>query len=187
MSAKSMESDPSAKESLLNGRVMPGLGITERDGVRLIRWPSGFIEFDYHQVIESEVHPDKPSIGIVRAHHIPKDVDSRSATLELVKSDDNPPMLFLFSKYREMVLITSRMGKRDGEGMVTVRPPKYDHEVALYDGPIRHVEMFDAPSSVSEEDLIELHENRDFFWRRENLSWLEQSDVDELFFYMSND
>ena len=188
MSTRSLERSPFREEMPLNGRVLPGLGITERDGIRVVRWPNHFIEYDYHQVVESEIHPDNPRIGIVRAYHIPEGLDTRTASLEDVRVENNPPMLFLISKRDDQfVVITSRM-HRDQEGMVIVRPPKYGPGGSTYDGSVRHVEMFDAPRTLTESDLVEMHKRRiGSPWDRDFTSFWEQKDVDELFLYMAYD
>ena len=65
---------------------------------------------------------------------------------------------------------------------------KYDHAGGEYTGPVRHVEMFDAPDGLSEEELVELHNRRvRYSGYNGDLSFLEPADVDELFLYMSRD
>lgn len=191
------------EEIPLTGRCVPGLAVESYEGLKVVRWGSHFIEVDYHQVVESEVLTDNPRIGIVRAFHIPDGIDSRSASLDDVRVEGNPPMLFLFSALinrdldgTDAVIITSRMGggviegeeEGVGEGTVVVRPPRYGPMGDEYTGPIRHVEMFDAPDDATEEELIELHKRRlRYSGFKGRLSFLEPADVDELFLYMSRD
>jgi hypothetical protein len=175
----------------LQGDVMMAIGLTERNGVEVLRWRSHAIEYGQSDRVDVSNHPDYKGITVVKCYqandeNIMNDQPRKVPALAEAKKKDKHPRTFFISKVDpETYVATSRLGYDETKPVAIRRPQHPGNE------PMLHIEMIDMKRDTTDDELLDAHLKRYKDLSREYTygpNWpMDRFEADGVFLYMVSD